>query len=101
MSERDLSLEDLTRSILAGSGDEARRNAFAALAKGSTKAEVLDAIVEAASIVCDLQELGQYDHSRLSAVEKAVAEGLQAVEDWLLTMEGKYNVKVTVGPVGV
>jgi len=91
----------LTSALLAGNGDEAKQKVFAALAKGSRQSEILDAIVEAINIVCDLQELGQYDQSKVASQESSVNSCLQLLEDWLVKSEGRFNVKVTVGPVGL
>lgn len=91
----------MTSALLAGNGDEAKQKVFAALAKGSRQSEILDAIVEAINIVCDLQELGQYDQSKVASQESSVNSCLQLLEDWLVKSEGRFNVKVTVGPVGL
>ena len=101
LTEREQSLQELTSSIVAGKTDEGKQRAYAALAKGNTNGEVLDAIVEAANIVSDLHEVGQYDEEKISAVENAVAACLQILEEWLTKSEGKFGLKVTVGPVGL
>ena len=101
MTELEPTLQGLTSALLAGNGDEAKQKVFAALAKGSRQSEILDAIVEAINIVCDLQELGQYDQSKVASQESSVNSCLQLLEDWLVKSEGRFNVKVTVGPVGL
>lgn len=101
MTEKEDALRELTSALLAGKGDETKQRANAALAKGNSEREVLDAVVEAVSIFSDLQELGQYDQAKITSVETALNTGLQALEEWLMKSEGKFGVKVTVGPVGV
>ena len=101
MTETEPNLQDLTSALLAGNADEAKQKAYAALAKGSKQTEILDAIVEAVNIVCDLQELGQYDQTKMASQESSVTSCLQILEEWLAKSEGRFNVKVTVGPVGL
>lgn len=87
--------------MLAGKSDETKQRAIAALAKGNSEREVLDAVMEAVDITTDLQGLGQYDQAKITSVEVAVSASLQALEEWLVKSEGKFGVKVTVGPVGL
>lgn len=94
-------LQQLTSALLAGKADEARQSTYAALARGNTSSEALDAIVEAANIVGDLQDVGQYDHEKLVAVENAVNSCLQVLEEWLTKSQIRFGLKVTVGPVGL
>jgi methanogenic corrinoid protein MtbC1 len=101
LTEKEQSLQQLTSALLGGTVDEARRNAYAALGRGNTNGELLDAIIEATNIVVDLHEVGQYEHGKLAAVENSVSACLQVLEDWLAKLEGRFGVKVTVGPVGV
>jgi methylmalonyl-CoA mutase cobalamin-binding subunit len=101
VTEKDQSLEELTGALVGGRADEAKQRSYAALAKGNTNGEVLDAIVEAANIVSDLQELAQYDQAKVSAVENSVNASLQALEEWLAQSEVRFGLKVTVGPVGL
>jgi len=100
LTEKEQRLQQLTGSLLAGKADEARQNTYAALGRGNTNGEILDSIIEATNIVVDLHEVGQYDHGKLAAVENSVTACLQVLEDWLTKSQGKYGVKVTVGPVG-
>jgi hypothetical protein len=99
--EKEESIRALSNALLAGKVDEAKHRAFAALAKGNTQREVLDAIVDAVNIIADLQELDQYDQARVASIEAAVNSSLQVLEEWLAKSESKFNVKVTVGPVGL
>jgi methanogenic corrinoid protein MtbC1 len=101
LTEKEESIQELTNVLLAGKPEEAKQSTYAALAKGSTNAEVLDALVEAASIVVDLQDVGQVDQARLAAVESSINTCLQVLEEWLVKSQGKFGVKVTVGPVGL
>ena len=101
VAAKEESLQELTKALLAGKVEEAKQSAYAALAKGNSKGELLDAIVEAANIVSDLQELEQYDQGKLIAVENSANASLQTLEDWLAESEKKFNAQVTVGPVGL
>ena len=101
MTEKEESIRGLTGALLAGKSDETRQRTYSALAKGNNEREVLDAIVDAVSIISDLQEVGQYDQLRITSVETAVSTSLQALEEWLTKSEGKFQIKVTVGPVGL
>jgi len=99
--EKEVGLRELTTVLLAGKAEEARQRAYAALAKGNTESETLDVIVDTISIVSNLNELDQFDQAKLIAVENAVNASLQVLEEWLAKTEGKFNLKVTVGPVGL
>jgi len=101
LTEKEQALQQLTGALLAGKADEARQNTYAALGRGNTNSELLDAIIEATNIVVDLHEVGQYDHGKLAAVENSVSASLQVLEDWLAKSQGKFGIKVTVGPVGL
>jgi len=101
LTEKEESIRELTNALLAGRAEEAKRSTFAALAKANTEREVLDAIVDAVNIISDLQELEQYDHDKLTSLENSVNTSLQVLEEWLAKSEGKFGLKVTVGPVGV
>lgn len=101
LTEKEQSLQQLTSALLAGKADEARQNTYAALGRGNTSGELLDAVIEATNIVVDLHELGQYEHGKLAAVENAVNASLQVLEDWLAKSQRRFGEKVTVGPVGV
>jgi len=101
LSDAQERLQNLTNAVLAGKVVEARQSTYAALARGCTTNEVLDAIVEAVNILVDLHEVGEYDQARLSTSENAVNSSLQAIEDRLSKADGKLNLKVTVGPVGL
>lgn len=101
LSEKEEALRELTSALLAGKSDETKQRTYAAIAKGNNEREVLDAVVEAVDIISDLQEVGQYDQAKITSIENAVGVSLQALEDWLVKSEGKFGLKVTVGPVGV
>jgi len=101
LTDKEQSLQQLTSALLAGKADEARQSTYAALGRGNTNGEVLDAVIEAANIVVDLHEVGQYDHGKLAAVENSVVGCFQVIEDWLAKSQGKFGLKVTIGPVGV
>ena len=101
MSEIEQRLQNLTNAVLAGKTDEARQNTYAALGRGGTSNDVLDAINEAVSIIADLHDIGEYDSEKLTTVESAVSSALQAIEDRLTASEGRFNVKATVGPLGL
>ena len=89
----------LTNAILAGKVEESRQSTYAAVGKGSSTNEVLDALVEAANIIIDLFEVGEYTQDRLVAAENAVASSLQVIEDRLAESEKRFGLKVAVGPV--
>jgi hypothetical protein len=99
--EKEESLRELTGAILAGTVDEAKQRAYAALAKGNSEGEILDAIVEAVNIISDLEELDQYDQAKIASVENAVNRCLQSLEEWLTKSEGKFGARIIVGPVGL
>jgi methanogenic corrinoid protein MtbC1 len=101
LTEKEQSLQELTGAILAGTVDEAKQRAYAALAKGNGEREILEAIVEAVNIISDLEELDQYDQAKIASVESSVNSCLQILEEWLTKSEGKFDVKITVGPVGI
>jgi methanogenic corrinoid protein MtbC1 len=101
MNEVEQRLQQLTNAVLGGRPDEARQSTYAALARGSTANDILDALVEAANIVVDLHEVGEYDQNRLGTAESAVNLCLQAIEDKLAKSESKFSLKATVGPVGL
>ena len=101
LTEKEDALRELTSALLAGKSDEAKQTAYAALAKGNNEREVLDAIIEAVNITSDLQELDQYNQTKITAVETAVTTSLQALEEWLVRSERRFDAKVTVGPVGI
>jgi methanogenic corrinoid protein MtbC1 len=101
LTEIEQRLQSLTNAVVAGKADEARQSAYAALARGGTTNEVLDAVVEAVNILVDLSEVSAFDQARVSRSENAVNSCLQAVEDRLSKAEGRLNMKVTVGPVGL
>jgi methanogenic corrinoid protein MtbC1 len=101
MTEREASIQELTNALLAGKGEEAKQRAYAALARGINEREILDAVVDAANAISDLQELGEYDQGKIASMEFAVNSSLQTLEEWLTKSEGKFGVKTTVGPVGL
>ena len=101
MSEVEQRLQQLTNAVLAGNEEEARQSTFAALARGCTTNDVLDAIVEAVNIVVDLHDVGEYDQEKLGTAEGAVNSSLRVIEEKLATTEGRFNLKATVGPVGL
>lgn len=101
MSENEQRLQHLTNALLAGKAEEARQSAHAALAQGSTANEILDALVEAANILADLHEIGEYEQNRLALAEGAINTCLQVIDEQLGRSEGRFNVKATVGPVGL
>jgi len=91
----------LTNALLAGKAEETRQSTYAALARGSTANEILDALVEAVNILVDLHEIGEYDQIRLAVAETAMNSCLQVIDEQLAKSEGKFNIKATVGPVGL
>ncbi len=101
MSEIEQRLQKLTNAVLAGKTDEARQNAYGALGHGATSNDILDAITEAVNIVVDLHDVGEYDSEKLISVETAVSSALQVIEDRLTASQGRFNVKATVGPLGL
>lgn len=101
LSEIEQRLQELTNAVLAGKAEEARQSTYAALARGSTTNEVLDALLEAVNILVDLYDVGEYDRSKLTTAENAVNSCLQVVEDRLVKSERRFNLKATVGPVGM
>jgi len=101
LTEKEDALRELTSALLSGRSDEAKQKAYAALAKGNNERDVLDTIVEAVNIISDLQGLGQYDQAKSTSLESAINAGLLSLEPWLLKSEGRFGVRVTVGPVGL
>jgi len=101
LTAKEDSVRELTSALLSGKADEAKQRAYTALAKGSNEREIVDAVVEAANIVCDLQELEQYDQAKIASVENAANACLHTLEDSLAKAEEKFGAKVTVGPVGL
>ena len=101
LSEKEQRAQQLTKALFSGKIDEARQSTYAALGRGNTNREVLDALLEAVSIVADLHEVGEYDQARVAATESAVNSCLQVLEDWLAKSQGRFGLKVTIGPVGL
>jgi hypothetical protein len=89
----------LTNAVLAGDSEETRQKTYAALAK-ATPTEALDAVIEAANILLDLNELGGTDRNRLLGAEAAINACLRVLETILSSSEGKFDFTVAVGPVG-
>jgi hypothetical protein len=84
-----------------GKEDESRQSTYAALARGCTLNDVLDAVVEAVNIVVDLNDVGDYGQERLNATESALNSSLAVIEEKLTAAEGRFNLRVAVGPVGL
>jgi len=101
LSDKELRAQQLTNALFAGKIDDVRHSTYAALGRGNTNREVLDALVDAVSIVADLHGVGEYDQTRVTATENAVNSCLQVLEDWLAKSQGRFGLKVTVGPVGL
>jgi methanogenic corrinoid protein MtbC1 len=101
LSEIEQRLQQLTNAVLAGKADEVRQNTYAALARGGTGNDILDAVAEAVNIIIDLLDVGEYDPERLTSAENAVGSCLQVLEDRLAVSQGRFNVKATVGPLGL
>jgi methanogenic corrinoid protein MtbC1 len=101
LSEIEQRLQQLTNAVLAGKADEARQSTYAALARGASSNEVLDAVTEAVNIIVDLHDVGEYDSERLGPAENAIVSGLQVLEDRLVASQGRFNIKATVGPLGL
>ena len=101
LTDKELRAQQLTNALFAGKVDDARHSTYAALGRGNSNREVLDALVGAVSIVADLHEVGEYDQARVVATESAVNSCLQVLEDWLAKSQGRFGLKVIVGPVGL
>jgi len=101
LTNKEESIQELTNALLTGKAEDARQSTYAALARGNTNGEVLDALVEAANIVVDLHDVGEYDQAKLAATENSISMSLQVLEDWLAKSQGRFGLKVTVGPVGL
>jgi methanogenic corrinoid protein MtbC1 len=101
LSEIEQRLQQLTNAVLAGKADEVRQATYAALARGGTDKDVLDAVTEAVNIIVDLHDVGEYDSNRLISAENAVGSCLQVLEDRLTASQGRFNVRATVGPLGL
>jgi hypothetical protein len=71
------------------------------MAQGTTVNEVLDVVVDAANIIVDLHEVGEYDKAKVDAAEIAVEACLHTIENALEKTEGRFDVKATTGPVGI
>jgi methanogenic corrinoid protein MtbC1 len=101
LSEIEQRLQQLTNAVLAGKADEVRQNTYAALARGGTNNDILDAVAEAVDIIVDLHDVGEYDAERLVSAENAVSSCLQVLEDRLAVSQAKFNAKAAVGPLGL
>ena len=101
MSDIEQRLQQLTNSILAGKADEVRQGTYATLALGGTRNDILDAAIEAVNIIVDLHDVGEYDIDRLTSIENAVGSCLQVLEDKLAVSQNRFNVKATIGPLGL
>jgi len=101
LSEIEQRLQQLTNAVLAGRADEARQKTYAALARGGSGNDALDAVAEAVNIIVDLHDVGEYDSERLTSVENAVNSCLFVLEDKLAASQGRFNLKATVGPLGL
>ena len=71
------------------------------MALGGTRNDVLDAVIEAVNITVDLHDVGEYDFDRLASVERAVDSCLLVLEDKLATAQSRFNIKATIGPLGL
>jgi methanogenic corrinoid protein MtbC1 len=101
LSDIEQRLQQLTNAVLAGKTDEVRQSTYAALGRGASSNDVLDAMTEAVNIIVDLHDVGKYDPDRVASAENAVAACLQVLEDRLVASQGRFNIKATVGPVGL
>jgi methanogenic corrinoid protein MtbC1 len=101
LSEIEQRLQQLTNAVLAGKADEVRQSTYAALARGASSNDVLDAMTEAVNIIVDLHDVGEYDSDRLIPAENAIMSCLQVLEDRLVASQGRFNTKATVGPLGL
>ena len=101
LNEIEQRLQQLTNAVVAGRADRVRQSTYAALARGATTNDILDALVEAVNILVDLHEVGEYDQDRLVVAENAINSCLQIIEERLARSEAKFDVKATVGPVGL
>jgi methanogenic corrinoid protein MtbC1 len=101
LSEIEQRLQKLTNAVLTGKADEARQNTYAALGRGGTTNDILDAVAEAVNIIVDLHDMGEYDTEKLVSAETAVSSALQVIEDRLTTSQGRFNVNAAVGPLGL
>ena len=101
MSEIEQRLQKLTNAVLAGKPDEARQSTYAALGRGGTTNDILDAVTEAVNIIIDLHDMGEFNSEKLTHAETAVSSALQAIEDRLTVTQGRFNLKATVGPLGL
>ena len=101
MSDIETKIQQLTSALLAGKSEEARQNAYAALAMGSTPNEILDTLVDAANIAAELRDVEEYNQEKVSAVESAIGACLQVIEDRLVMAEGRFNLKAATGPIGI
>jgi methanogenic corrinoid protein MtbC1 len=99
LTESDQCLQNVTLAIVSGKAEEARKNTYASLAKGSSVNEVLDVVLEAANILFDLTEIGEADQSKLLAAEAAISSSLDAVQNKLSETEKTLGLKATVGPI--
>ena len=86
---------------MEGKTTEARQRTYAALARGTGVNDILDALVDAADIIIDLHDVGEYGQERVGEAEQAINASLQAIEDKLAKSETKFNLSATVGPVGL
>jgi methanogenic corrinoid protein MtbC1 len=101
LTEIENQLQRLSKAVLEGNAVEARQSTYASLARGSTVNEVLEAILDSVDILVGLYEVGEYDQSRILAAETAVNSSLEVMKDYLVKAENRFNLKATVGPIGI
>jgi len=101
LTEIENQLQRLSKAVLEGNAVEARQSTYASLARGSTANEVLEAILDAVDILVGLHEVGEYDQNRINIAETAVNASLEVMKDYFVKAENRFNLKATVGPVGI
>lgn len=101
MTETENQLQRLSKAILEGNSLEANQSTYASMARGRTTNEVLEAILDAVDILVGLHEVGEYDQNRITAAEAAVNSSLEIMKDHLVNAESRFNLKATIGPIGI
>jgi methanogenic corrinoid protein MtbC1 len=101
LTEVEQVLQEITGTILSGNSEQARQKSYSAISRGATANDVIDAVIEAVNILLDLNEVGGLDQLKIVNAEEAMSSSLQTLEESLAASESRFDVRVTVGPVGL
>ena len=101
LAEVEQVLQEITGTILSGNSEQARQKSYLAISRGATANDVIDAAIEAVNILLDLNEVGGLDQLKIVNAEEAMSSSLQTLEESLAASESRFDVRATVGPVGL